>query len=204
MDTKNKNSKIKDKTKWIAGAGIFSTVLASLCCITPILAVLTGLSGFATMFSFFEPFRPVFIAMTILLLGYLWYKVYRNSKMECACNSFWESKKGVLLITFMVVVIFSIPYISRFILGQSSISSILIAQEKQIKTYTLHIEGMTCTGCEVAIITRVQKITGVQEIQANHKTGKGFIRLDANKTNIKQIINAIEELGYKVIQYDEI
>ncbi len=179
-------------------------MLASLCCITPILAVLAGLSGFATVFSFFEPFRPVFIAFTLLLLGYLWYKAYRNSKIECACNSFWESKKGVLIITILIVVIFSIPYLSPFILGQKSISSILIAQEKQIKTYTLHIEGMTCTGCEAAITTRVQKINGVQEILANHKTGKGLIRLDANKTNIKQIINAIEELGYKVTQYDEI
>ncbi|GIX41778.1 MAG: hypothetical protein KatS3mg129_1511 [Leptospiraceae bacterium] len=195
---------MKDKTKLMAGAGIFTALLASLCCITPVIAVLAGLSGFATTLSFLEPFRPYLIILTVLILMFLWYRVYKNSKMECACNSFWESKKGASVITMIVLILFALPYLSPVILGQKPISNILVANERGGKTYTLQIDGMTCTGCEAAIEAAVSKISGVIEIKANHRTGKGLVRFDSKKTNINQIKKAIEELGYKVVRYEEI
>lgn len=38
--------------------GMFAAVGASLCCITPVLAVLAGSTGMASTFSWMEPFRP--------------------------------------------------------------------------------------------------------------------------------------------------
>ncbi|MEK7254190.1 MAG: heavy metal transporter, partial [Bacteroidota bacterium] len=43
--------------KW-AGAGALAAVAASLCCITPVLALLAGTSGLASTFSWLEPARP--------------------------------------------------------------------------------------------------------------------------------------------------
>ena len=61
----------KDKT-WIAG--VVLAVTASLCCLTPVLALLSGISGIAATFSFLEPARPYFISITVLVLGFAWYQ----------------------------------------------------------------------------------------------------------------------------------
>jgi len=45
-----------EKSNKILGVGIFTAVAASLCCITPVLALLAGTSGIASTFSWIEPF----------------------------------------------------------------------------------------------------------------------------------------------------
>jgi len=46
------------KTNKIIGAGVFTAIASSLCCITPVLALISGTSGVASTFSWLEPFRP--------------------------------------------------------------------------------------------------------------------------------------------------
>lgn len=55
-------------------AAVGSALLASLCCIGPVLFVTLGVgAGFATRF---EPLRPLFTALTIALLALGFYSVY--------------------------------------------------------------------------------------------------------------------------------
>ena len=49
---------IQKKKRNLASAGIFAAAAASLCCITPALALMAGVTGIATSFSFLEPLRP--------------------------------------------------------------------------------------------------------------------------------------------------
>ncbi len=45
----------------LIGAGLLTAIAASLCCITPVLALIAGTSGLAsTSFSWLEPFQTVF------------------------------------------------------------------------------------------------------------------------------------------------
>lgn len=60
--------------KKLIGAGLLTAIAASLCCITPVLALVAGTSGLASTFSWLEPFRPYFIGLTILVLGFAWYQ----------------------------------------------------------------------------------------------------------------------------------
>jgi len=76
--------------------------------------------------------------------------------------------------------------------------------EPNQKNYSLVIDGMTCARCQKAIETTVKKIPGVIEIKANYQSGNGNVRFDGQKTNIEQIKKAIEELGYKVVKYQEL
>jgi hypothetical protein len=50
-----KQKKSSEK-KWI-GAGLLAAITASLCCITPVLAVLGGLGGIASTFSWLDPLK---------------------------------------------------------------------------------------------------------------------------------------------------
>ncbi len=63
--------------KKLIGAGFLTAIAASLCCVTPLLALVAGTSGLASTFSWLEPFRPYFIGLTILVLGFAW-----SSKVE--------------------------------------------------------------------------------------------------------------------------
>ena len=66
--------------KKLIGAGLLTTIAASLCCITPVLALIAGTSGLTSTFSWLEPFRPYFIGLTILVLGFAWYQKLKPKK----------------------------------------------------------------------------------------------------------------------------
>ena len=60
---------MKSESKLIS-AGLLTAITASLCCITPVLALIAGTSGIASTFSWIEPFRPYLIGLTVLVLGF--------------------------------------------------------------------------------------------------------------------------------------
>lgn len=63
----------------LIGAGLLTAIAASLCCITPVLALIAGSSRLATTFSWFEPFRPYFIGLTGLEKSYSGISSYEHS-----------------------------------------------------------------------------------------------------------------------------
>jgi uncharacterized protein len=65
-------------------------------------------------------------------------------------------------------------------------------------------EGTTCGSCSEIIQRQAKKIDGVKEIHFDHKTEKGYILFDKNKTNIDTILYKIEEKGYNCFILDEI
>ena len=68
--------------------GLLTAIAASLCCITPVLAFIAGTSGLVSTFSWLEPFRPYFIGLTILVLGFVWYQKLKPKKqIDCNCET---------------------------------------------------------------------------------------------------------------------
>jgi len=67
---KTQNSSIPKASKGLLGTGVITAIAASLCCITPILALISGASGIASSFTWMEPFRPYLIGITVLVLGF--------------------------------------------------------------------------------------------------------------------------------------
>ncbi len=61
----------------------------------------------------------------------------------------------------------------------------------------LKVEGMTCEGCENRIKNSLKLIEGVEEVTASHETGEVIVK--TNKDNKEEIINAIEDLDFKVV-----
>jgi copper chaperone CopZ len=57
---------------------ILTALLGSACCWLPLLLMALGFSA-AGMSSFFEPYRPYFLAATFALLGMAWYFTYRTT-----------------------------------------------------------------------------------------------------------------------------
>lgn len=70
-------------------AVIAAALAASVCCVGPLLLVMLGIGGARVgNLTALEPFRPYLIGLTLLLLGYAFYKIYSKPKAEaCAPSS---------------------------------------------------------------------------------------------------------------------
>jgi mercuric ion transport protein len=75
--------------------------------------------------------------------------------------------------------------------------TIQIAPENLI-TINFDIEGMTCAGCEGAVVSSLKNIEGVAEAAASHQTGKAVVKYDKTLVTEKAMEEAIGSRGYTV------
>jgi len=88
--------------KRIAATGsVIGAVLASSCCIVPLLLVTLGVSGaWIGSLSALEPYKPWFAAVTMIFLGIGFWQVYWKPKQECAEGSYCASPKSDRVVKF--------------------------------------------------------------------------------------------------------
>lgn len=67
-------------------------------------------------------------------------------------------------------------------------------------TVQLHIEGMTCAGCENTIKAGLESIPGVIEVKASHVDSNAIVVYDANLVTVEDMGNVVEKKGYKYIK----
>lgn len=70
--------------------------------------------------------------------------------------------------------------------------------QSKIVMKTIDVKGMTCEGCEGAIVSYVTKIDGVVSSKASHVKESVIVKYDESKTDIDVIMNIISSSGYKV------
>jgi len=61
----------------------------------------------------------------------------------------------------------------------------------------LKVEGMVCESCEGAITAKLTTIEGVHSAVLSHTEKSAVLSYDPGLTSTKEIIAAIEQLGYK-------
>lgn len=87
---------------------VISGVLASACCIGPLVFALLGISG-AAFAHRFEPFRPYLLVLTYALLGGAFYLTYRPAQVECgpgeACEMPGASRAGKVALWIAAIVV---------------------------------------------------------------------------------------------------
>lgn len=195
--------KTEKSSKKLLGAGVVSAIAASLCCITPVLALISGASGAASAFSWMDPLRPYLIAITVLVLGFAWYQKLKPKKeIECDCEtdekpSFWQSKLFLGIITGFAVVMLAFPYYSSAFYPENE-SNTAIVEVQNIQEVDVDIKGMTCESCNKHVEHEVYTLAGIIDAKADFKTGKALVKFDKSQVDIDSILAAINETGYKV------
>jgi len=197
-----------DKTSNTAAyAGIFTAVAASICCITPVLALIAGTSGIASTFSWVEPFRPYLIGLTIIVLVFAWYQKLRpktQEEIDCACEddakpTFWQSKQFLFIVTLLAALMLAFPYYSNIFYAQPS-KDIVYVSQSNIEKHTFEVAGMTCAGCEALVESEVNKLDGIISVKASYENANTIVEFDKTKTDLPAIRKAIENTGYKVVE----
>jgi len=185
-------------------ASLLTAVGASLCCITPVLAFVAGISGVASTFSWLDPLRPYLMVFTVLVLGFAWYKMIKPRKTDCACEtsdkkSFWHSKKFLSIVTLFAALMLVFPYYSGIFFPAKDKAQTIIVKESDINEATLSIEGMTCQGCEHSVNHVLMDKEGVIEATASYENGMANVKFDGSKLEVKALKETVEkETGYKV------
>ncbi|WHZ59096.1 heavy metal translocating P-type ATPase [Metabacillus hrfriensis] len=67
------------------------------------------------------------------------------------------------------------------------------------KETTLQIAGMTCAACAVRIEKGLKKIDGVEDASVNFALEKSKVTFDPSRSNVNQLKEKVESLGYKVV-----
>ena len=196
----------RSNTTKLAGTGIFTAVAASLCCITPVLVLISGATGAASAFSWLEPFRPYLIGITVLVLGFAWYQKLKPrtaEEIECDCEtdkkaSFWQSKLFLGIVTVFAVLMMAFPYYGS-VFSPDPKQEVAIVSQNNIQTLHLNVEGMTCSACDNNVENAAYQAGGVIDAKADYRTGKAVIKFDKSKTSADKIIKSIDATSYKVV-----
>ena len=192
-----------------AGAGLLTAAAASLCCITPILALFTGVSGVASTFSWMEPFRPVLIAITLAVLAFAWYQKLKPRPVEpldCACDdeekpSYFQSRTFLSIVTVFALAMLAFPYYGQLFYPSNEGNKPSIqgsAAPMNLQQISFKVRGMTCQSCEKHIEQRVGQLKGIGKVRANSVEGTASVSFDASKTSREQLVEAINSTGYLV------
>jgi mercuric ion transport protein len=192
----------------LIGAGLLTAITASLCCITPVVALIAGTSGIASTFSWIKPFRPYLIAMTILVLAFAWYQKLKTQKeIDCECETdekpkFIQTKSFLGIVNAFAIVMFAFPYYSGVFYPNTE-KQIIVVDKSDIKTTEFKISGMTCASCEGHLSHEVNKLNGIVNSKASYENGNAIIEFDKSKTNETEIEKAISTTAYKIVDKKE-
>lgn len=188
----------------LISAGVLTAIASSLCCITPVLALIAGTGGVASTFSWLEPLRPYLIGLTVLVLSFAWYqKLKAKKKVDCHCEieekpKFFQTKIFLGIVTVFSVIMLAFPYYSGvfyFNTEKQYSSNIGISKINKVE---FSIKGMTCNSCEEHVNYEINKLSGIIKSDVSYNKGNAIIEFDASQTNISKIENAIRATGYSV------
>lgn len=192
------------------GAGVLTAVAASLCCITPVIALLAGGSSIAASFSWIEPARPYLIGLSIAVLALAWYLKLKPAKandMDCNCEStkktsFFQSKTFLGIVTVFAILMMTFPLYAKVFYPKpkTQATALAVVDNKQQVKFT--IQGMTCEGCEEHVNNELSKVNGVLAYKTSYATRSSLVTFDKSKVDEKTIEAAINKTGYKVKSYE--
>ena len=188
------------------GAGVISAIAASLCCITPVIALFAGSSSIAANFSWIEPARTYLIGLSIAVLALAWYlklKPVKSTDIDCNCEttkrtSFFQTNTFLGIVTVFAILMMAFPYYAKSFFPKSEKSTTLTIDSKT-ETVEFSIKGMTCDACEGHVKMEVDKLPGIVSSNVSYAKHNAIVQFDLSKTNSKEITEAINSTGYKVI-----
>ena len=200
MEKKKNNSRV-------LLAGMVAALGASLCCITPVFALIAGISGAASAFSWLDPFRPFFIVLTVSVLGFAWYQKLKPKKQNSSCEcedepeekSFLQSKSFLGIVTMLALFLLAFPSYSSAFFPDTIQKTATVINQAGLQQARLEISGMTCKGCESSVEHVLSGKKGVLEAKASYEKGMAVVTFNSAQTSPDLLKKAIEEeIGYTV------
>ncbi len=190
-------------------AGVLSAFAASLCCITPVIALLAGSSSIAANFSWIEPARPYLIGLSIAVLAFAWYlklKPVKTNDMDCNCEttkktSFLQTKTFLGFVTLFAILMMTFPLYAQLFYPKPKVQAAMVAAVDNRQEVKFIIQGMSCESCEAEVNNEISKVDGVIAYKTSYAGKSSLVSFDKSKVDVKTIAAAINKTGYTVKSY---
>ncbi|MBB4066482.1 MULTISPECIES: mercuric transporter MerT family protein [Hyphomicrobiales] len=86
------------KRSWFAAGGVIGAVLASTCCIAPLVLLTLGISGaWIGTLTALEPYKPYFAVVALIFIGLGFRQVYFKAKPACVDGSYCAKPQSTLI-----------------------------------------------------------------------------------------------------------
>jgi copper chaperone CopZ len=187
-------------------ASVIAAIVASVCCIGPIVAVGLGLSA-AGLAAAFEPLRPYFLGLTFIILGFAFYRAYHRPEENCAAGVCEKpaSRRAQMLVLWLgaaIVVLFAaFPYYSGTVwttLGprfQAFAASTAEANSLAV----LAVDDLNCGGCAAAIQQTLSRLDGIRDVKFNYNDNTASVLFDGKRVSAQQIEDRVKAAGVNVV-----
>jgi mercuric ion transport protein len=174
-----------------------SAILASACCVGPLLLVAIGVGSAAAILGRYHWF---FLIGGIALLTWAWAK-YLREKTVCRCEPRPMSGRSgmfTLLIATVLVLSFGALNISRYVFASAPVSAQTeIHLANGLNRIVVSVDGLSCVACEIPVRHALRRVDGVKSVQVNAGTKTATVDYDATKTDPHQLVAAINSTGYR-------
>jgi len=202
-----KSSGTSQRMSVFATAGsVVSAIASSACCWLPLVLIAFGASAIGVA-SFFEKYRPVFLALASVLLATGFYFNYFR-KERCAPGSSCAVPRPRLRrfnrITLWVATVFVVSfaffpnYVGILIGNPQPPSAHTLSDE--VQTLELTIAGMTCEGCASTLTKALSAIPGVVSARVSYKEKLAVVAMDRSTAVDTTTLNeAVKKAGYSIL-----
>ena len=106
-------------------AGILAAIGASVCCVGPLVLLALGVSGaWISSLTALEPYRPIFIGLTLLFLAGAFHRLYLARRLctsGSACtnpNTLKRQRLAFWIVTILVLGLVAVPWLAPLFYSQ--------------------------------------------------------------------------------------
>lgn len=181
---------------------MLAALAASVCCIGPLVLLALGVGGaWAGSVRAIEPYRPLFIVLTLGFLGFAFYRAYRRPAVttcdvdgSCAVPRAGRVNRIALwVMTPIILALLTFPYLAPHLFAGTGATA---ATNTQTEEAVLKVDGMTCASCTVHVRQSLTRVEGVQDAKVTVDPPEAVVRYDPSKASVQALEQATAQAGY--------
>jgi copper chaperone CopZ len=192
---------------FIFGGSLVAAVAASLCCILPVLAAMTG-AGAVAAGVVFDRWRPYLLILSGLLLAGGFALAWLDHKKACAAPGSicaarpmnrWNSI-ALAILAASVIALAAFPHYS------GAIARLVVRQPRPLpalpsaglSTVAFQVPDMDCPACAVALSAAFRKLPGVVQVKLDVDSRMAVLTFDRSTENAAALKKVITDAGFHV------
>eukprot|EP01132_Coremiostelium_polycephalum_P011528 gene11528-14119_t len=148
-------------------AGGLAAILASTCCLGPLVLIALGFSGaWIGNLTVLEPYRPFFIGAALLALFFAYRRIFRPAQAckpgeTCAIPQVRTTYKFI----FWLVMALVLESPMKKLFAALALIAVVSPVWAAIQTVTLSVPGMTCAACPITVKKALTQVEGVTKTE---------------------------------------
>ncbi len=178
-------------------AGVVSALLASVCCVGPLLLVAIGLGSGA---AFIGRYHWLLLIGGIAILSWSWTK-YLREKTVCDCEHTAMPGRRAGLTTLLIATVIVLGLaglnISRYVFASPPGTSQKQGVADGLNRVVIQVEGMSCATCEIVVRRALGQVAGVKSARVSVAAKMAEIDFDPKQTTPAALVSAINATGYQ-------